>query len=167
MPTKRLTPIAQPNQDTIDALRCVCANLRESDRREINALHWDEDPDRLVRSVLYCPDAAWLAWIDSRPVAAVGATPMWPGVWSVWAFGTDEFRQVGLLLTKHVRRFIIPMIQRASGHRAECKTIEGHHEAHRWLESFGLQREGTHPGYGRNGETFHTYARTEMGNVRR
>lgn len=140
------------------ALRHITANLRQSDRDEILATMWTSNPDELVDRVMWCPQAGWIATLDGEPVAAVGVNPIWPGVWSGWAFGTDDFRKVGRLLTRHIRRFIIPMLLRDGAHRCEALTIEGHDEAHRWLESFGFTREATHPERGRNRETFHTYA---------
>jgi len=159
MAQTRLVHLSAAGPDEIEAVRVVARNLRASDREEIFACFWQDDPEELVRRVFYCPHAAWVAMLDDRPVAAVGVTPLIPGVWSAWAFGTDDFRQVGLLRTRHVKRFIIPMLLNDGAHRCEAQSIDGHHEAHRWLEGFGLVREATHPGRGRNGETFHTYAR--------
>jgi hypothetical protein len=120
-------------------------------------VNWTDDPEETVLAALQFPKLTWIAWLDDTPVAAVGTIPTCPGVWSPWAFGTDDFRQVGLLLTRHVRRCMLPMMF-GTGHRAETRSMEGHVDAHRWLESFGARREGVHPGAGKNGETFVTYA---------
>lgn len=160
----RITSLAGVQHLDIEALRHICANLREWDERECMATQFGDDRENLVRSALYTPDTAWLAWDGLIPVATIGATPLWPGVWGMWCFGTDRFRRVGGLLTKHVKRFMIPMLLGAA-HRAEAKVLDGHEESQRWLTSFGLTREATHPGYGRNGETFHTYVRLEPRNV--
>lgn len=156
MPTK-ITSLEDATQADAEALLHIAANMREWDRREIFATRWDDDPRGLVAACLSCPATGWLAWHDGAPVAAIGAVPICPGVWSMWCFGTDDFPQVGLGLTKHAKRFIIPMVAH-SGHRAEALSMDGHYDAHRWMESFGLHREATHPGRGRGGETFHTYA---------
>jgi hypothetical protein len=159
MARTELLALADIGAAGVDAVRHIANNLRASDREEIFATFWQDDPEELVRRVFYLPECGWVATADGEPVAAVGVTPSHPGVWVAWAFGTDRFREAGLLLTRHVKRFIIPMLLRAGAHRCEASSIDGHTEAHRWLEGFGLVREATHPGRGRNGETFHTYAR--------
>lgn len=153
----RLTALSDDMDVAKGALTHIATNMREWDRREIFATRWDDDPAGLVGACLLCPRTGWVAWRGEAPVAAIGAVPICPGVWSMWCFGTDDFPQIGLGLTKHATRFIIPMIAR-SGHRAEALSMDGHDEAHRWLEGFGMFREATHHGRGRSGETFHTYA---------
>jgi hypothetical protein len=137
----------------------ITERLREWDRREIFATLGSEQPIDLVRVTLMGEGMTWIAYKDSEPVAAFGASAMWPRVWSVWAFGTDRFREVALTLTRFIRRSMIPMLESSGAIRAECRSMDGHTEAHRWLESLGLRREATHPLYGKGGETFHTYVR--------
>lgn len=133
----------------------VVENMRDWDRREVFAGRWTDDPYPVAAELAAC-DFAWLAGTD-RPIAAVGAFPKWPGVWSVLMIATDEFRSIHLSLTKFVKRVIIPTLVESGAHRAECHSLEGHEEAHRWLELLGARREGTCYGYGRNGENFHCY----------
>jgi len=149
--------LAGKTPEDMEAVRHIANNLREWDRKEIFACFWEDDPEELVRRTFFCPEAAWVAYHDGVPAAVIGTLPILPSVWSSFAFGTDDFRNVGLLLTRHTHKFIIPMLKRVAV-RVECLSIEGHHEAHRWLESFGMVREATHPAKGRSGETFHTYA---------
>lgn len=133
-------------------------NMREWDRREVFATRWDDDPNILAMDVMRWGSFAHVAWSGNRPVAAIGAIEAWPTVWSVWMFGTDEFPKVGLGLTRFVRNTMIPAIISKGARRGECKSIEGHDEAHRWLESLGAVREGAPlQNYGKQGETFHTY----------
>jgi len=137
----------------------ILANLREWDNKEIFATLDRRDPFDLAEKILYCPNLQGAIFsVDGDPVAAVGARPLWPGVAAVWAFGTDRFSEVGLSATKYVVRCLRPRLLLQGFHRAECKSMEGHAEAHRWLEAVGMHREATHPKYGRDGETFHTYA---------
>lgn len=142
-----------------DAMCRITHHLREWDRREIFATRWADDPDDLAMAALQMPEISWIAWRDGEPVAAIGTIPMHPTLWSPWCFGTDRFGQVGLLLTRLARRAIIPVMAAAGPRvRAEVKSLDGHEDAQRWLErSFGAHREATHPGYGKGGETFHTY----------
>ena len=49
------------------------------------------------------------------------------------------------------------MLWEGGAHRLECRSMEGHVEAQRWLETIGATREATLHGYGREGEDFHVY----------
>src|SRR5690242_9422527 len=112
------------------ALLYIASNMREWDRREIYATRWDDNPEKLADDCLKY-GFGWV-FVDDHPIAAVGAAPMHPGVWSVWCFGTDEFKKAGLGLTKHIKRVIIPTLAEKMGaHRAQCFSIEGHVDAQR------------------------------------
>jgi hypothetical protein len=144
---------------TDSGARFICANLREWDRREIFACRWDDCTDGLAQQVLATPGPKWMATRDGRPAAFIGCVILWPGVYSPWCFGTDDFSGVSLLLTRLGKRGIIPSVLASGGHRMEAKSLDGHENSQAWLERcFGFRREATHPGFGRNGETFHTYA---------
>lgn len=147
-------------------MREICHNLREWDRREIFAVRWSDDPDDLALAALQLLETTWIAFIGDDPVAAIGTIPLHPTLWSPWCFGTDRFGQVGLPLTRLAKRVIIPVMAAAAPRvRVEVKSLDGHLDAQRWLErSFGARREATHPGYGKGGETFHTYV-LEVGHV--
>jgi hypothetical protein len=141
-----------------DALIHICANMREWDRREIYATRWNDDPAALADECLSAGDFAYIFGTD-EPIGIIGAVPLWPGVWSVFLFGTDNVKHVGLPLTKWVKRVMMPtLIEDMGCHRAECRSIEGHTDAQSWLEHLGVRRESSLPGYGRNGEDFWVYA---------
>lgn len=148
-------------QPTLTDLTYVAMHMREWDRREIFATAITDDPRVLARIIHEMNGISWIAYKDGTPVATFGAEPLWQGVCSVWAFGTDRFPEVGLSVTKFLKREMAPMLIRLGVRRAECKSMEGHTEAHAWLEALGMKREAEHPCYGRNGETFYTYARIE------
>lgn len=139
------------------ALQHVIAHMRPWDRKEIFATRAGGD-DALASDIMRVGGDGRIAWVDSEPVAAIGASLMWPGVWSPWCFGTDKFHEASLLLTRHAKRSIIPGLRAAGAHRLQVKSIEGHHDAQDWLmRCFGCHLEATHPKLGRNGETFHTF----------
>ena len=142
---------------TLSGARHVATNMREWDRREIYAGRWADDPERLAVDCTLYGAFGWLALASSTPIAVVGATPVHPGVWNVFMFATDDFRLISISLTKFVARVMIPALVQTGAHRAECKSMEGHVDAHRWLEFLGAEREATHHEYGRGKETFHTY----------
>lgn len=136
----------------------ITHHLRDWDRKELFATRFDDDPDRLAMDVMGWGPFWWVAGQD-RAIAVVGATQLWPGVWSAGMFATDEFPKIGLSLTKFVRQRMIPALVQEGIKRAECRSIEGHSMAHRWLEVLGARREGDgHRSFGKGGETFFTYA---------
>ena len=138
-------------------VRHVARNLREWDRFEIFATRSDDDPDALAAAACATGPIAWVAGLDTTPIAAFGCAPMWSGVWSMWLFATDEFGRIGISVTRLVVRSIIPMMVQAGAHRLEARSMEGHTNAQAWLEVIGASREGTLRGYGRDGQDFHVY----------
>lgn len=142
-----------------EAVRCVADRMRPADRREIYATRWTDEPTDLVDSCMFSGQYGWVAGLE-RPIAALGAIPMWPGAWSVWMFATDEFRQIRIGLTKFVARTMIPGLRASGAIRAECRSIADHEEAHRWLEVLGAHREAVLEHYGKRGESFFLYVWT-------
>lgn len=144
-------------QSDLCDLLYVAANMRQSDRKEIYATRWREEPADVAICALQSAPFCYTAFHNGEPVAAVGAFPKHPGVWSVWFFATDKWDTVSISVTKFIKRVIIPSLVQIGAHRAECDSIEGHDDAHLWLEFLGAKREHSKPLYGKNRETFHCY----------
>jgi hypothetical protein len=141
-----------------DLVLPVAEQMRESDRREIFATRWDDDTAALAGEAVELGRlVGWVSGLE-RPIAAFGCYEMWPNVYSMWLFATDDFRRIGISMTKLITRSIVPMLFKAGAHRLEARSMEGHHEAQRWLEMIGAKREATLRGYGREGQDFHVYA---------
>jgi len=141
-----------------DDLIYIASNMREADKKEIFATRWDDNPFELARqgmSPLISP-FAWIAKLD-RPIAAIGAFPVHPGMWNVWMFATDEFSKIGLPFTRWVKREFVPELQRHA-RRAECRSDASHHFAHRWMEAVGGKKEATLSRYGKEGQDFYLYS---------
>ena len=166
-PSEVDTPVFPTSRSTTTALRLaepnlldvayVCRNMRPDDAREIYATRFDNEPDRLAIDILRGWTMAWVAGLE-RPIAVIGAVELWPGVWSAGMFATDEFHRIGPQLTRWVQRRMIPTLRELGMHRAEAKSIEGHDVAHRWLEWLGAMKGEPMRKYGKNGETFYTFA---------
>lgn len=135
----------------------VAANMRAKDAEEIFATWPDEDREGLAAEAARRGPFAWVAG-DYEPVVCIGAIFLWPGVCQAWMFATDRFPAVGFALTRWARRCMIPALKDAGAHRCQAYSIEGHADAHLWMERLGAVHEATHPGYGKRGETFHVYA---------
>lgn len=139
------------------ALPHIVENMREWDRREISAMRIGGSLLAVPTECIRLGEIAWVAG-DERPIAAFGCAPLWEGVWSMWLFATDEFNKIGIFVTRFVLRAIIPQLWASGAHRLECRSMEGHEDAQRWLELIGAKREGTLFEYGRGREDFHVYA---------
>lgn len=142
--------------DDPQAVLYVARNMREWDKREIFATQLDDDPVNLAELSLAGGPVCWVVGLD-QPIAAFGASLMWPGVWTLWLYATDDFGQIGLSVTKFIVRYMLPMLRDAGAHRLEARSMEGHMDAQMWLEVIGATREATLRGYGREGQDFHTY----------
>lgn len=141
----------------LGALLYICRNLRADDAEEIFATRFgDDDPDELATEVFTrWGKLAYIAYADDgTPVAAVGATPLWDGVWQAWMFGTDRFGESGKQLTRWCRKVMIPSVVQAGCHRAEARSIASHGTAHKWMEMLGAKRESVLRRYGRDKQDF-------------
>ena len=146
-------------KDYPELLAPVIANMREWDRREIFATLDGDDAD-LAEAVGGAGPVTWVAGKGDQPIAVFGCRPMWPGVWSMWFFATDEIDNIGLAVTKVIKNGIVPMLFAEGAHRLECRSMKGHTEAQRWLTVLGAKREGRLKAFGRGREDFYTYVWT-------
>lgn len=149
-----ITPLAESGE----ALLHVARNMREWDRREIFATRWLATPEALAHDIFLFKDFGWILGLNGEPIVAIGAVPGWPGIWSVWMFATDRITLIGKKMTTFVRRGMIPALLGNGCHRAECHSMEGHTEAHRWLELLGARREAKVPRFGKDRENFYLYS---------
>ncbi|WP_374382950.1 hypothetical protein [Dongia sp.] len=139
-------------------LLSVAERMRMADHDEIFATRFDDDPDALVDDLL-AGDPLGVVFADSsgRPVAVLGATEMWPGLWSLWMFATDAWPRVAMPATRFARRRFWPLLKRCGLRRGECKSAAAHHAAHRWITHLGGRAEAVHPAFGRDGQDFITF----------
>lgn len=138
----------------------VARRMRDRDFTEFSAVSEAENREQLAEQLLarygHRGDAI-CASLD-RPVAIGAMVLARPGVATLMFFATDEFRRIALPLTRWIKWELFPRYREADVHRIECASIEGHDEAHRWIELLGLRREAVMPGYGKGQETFHQFA---------
>lgn len=140
-----------------EAVLSVAQRMREWDKREIYGALWDETPDALAQMVMVSARAGpcmQVALIGADPVCVFGAGWMSPAAVQVFAFGTDRFNEIALPLTRYLKRRLFPAMAEAGVTRAECRTLEGHTEAYRWLTLLGAKEECRCPKLGKNGETY-------------
>lgn len=138
-----------------DGVLHVARNLREWDRKEIFACSWHDKPDELAKRCMQLHTFSWLVR-DELPTCVIGGVPMWPNVWSMWMYATDDFPRVATSVSKFAKRVIIPKLWASKAHRLECYSLEGN-PSQTWLEWLGFQRAGVMRNYGKNRETFLHY----------
>ena len=135
----------------------VAHHMRDWDRREVFAGRFSDDPDTLAMDIMR-HGHSWVVG-DERAIAVVGAVEILPGGWSVLMFSTDEFPKIALSLTRFIKKRMIPLMIGWGARWAECRSVEGHDQAHGWLEVLGAKRDRDPLlNYGKNGETFFRFA---------
>ena len=147
---------------TAEDIKRVVAHWRDCDRGEIMAGWFSDDAatyglaastvpddDRIV-SVIRC------ATYNDTPTAIWGAIEIQPTIWTVFAFGTNNWPRVVLSVTRHIRKILIPVIKGRGANAAECWAHVDHEQACRWLERLGARPLGEMP-RGKNGEIFRHY----------
>jgi len=145
-----------------EPLHYVLTNLRDIDRKELFATRPHDNPLRATDEIMHaCAAFGTLFWYSQEPVAAVGFFPMWPGVVSVWAFGSPRWNHVFLAVTRYIIDEMGPELLRMGTHRAECRTLSERQDSERWLRALGGRAEGTLREFGRNREDFTLYAWTD------
>lgn len=143
-------------QISLSAVEYVCLNMRESDRAEVFGMRAHDNPMILAKEIVAVAPYGKVGIADhqGRPAAIIGVTPMWPGVWSAWAFGTDDWPKVAIELTRYALRVLRPFILERGAHRMQCESRIDHVEAHRWLQTLGAEPEAILSRFGRDGTDY-------------
>lgn len=92
---------------------------------------------------------------DGTPICVGGTVQSRPNVITLLFFATDRFSEIGLPITRYIRKQLFPRLQAAGVHRIEAVSSQGHTDAHAWLKTIGLKPETTPMlNYGKGGEAF-------------
>lgn len=137
----------------------VAANMREADRREIGAVVSMDQPALVALALLDASgDMAFVARRRGQPIAAFGVSPVFPHIWTGWAYGTEWMPRAVPAMTDHIMGVITPAMVDRDVRRVEVRTMADHDISHRWLASMGARLETPEPYvFGRHGERFVTY----------
>ena len=138
----------------------VARNMRACDAEEIWPITIVKTPETLAFGTVSGVGYKFVVGSGGVPVATWGASPIRPGVVTVWMFATDRWPQVALTVTRHIRKELMPALIDAGYVRAECWSHANHHVAHKWLEILGAIREATVEDYGPNRVPYHCYSWT-------
>lgn len=140
----------------------IVANMRDTDRHEVYCQLPDGMDDWRVAYFLLMNGEAYAArWTrqDGRefPVMFFGVQPMNAVALAIWALGTKHAWRAVPAVTRFVIDDLVPRKLEQGYRIMEARSIEGHTQAHRWMESTGAHRIGKPFEYGRNGELFHLF----------
>lgn len=142
----------------------VVMHMREADRREVLALRQPYDFPQNIALEMSAPapegqsHLSYCAKSNGMPVAVGGGYEYRPTMWLVYMMATDAWPEVALSVHRFVRTALFPAMWREGANRIECRSIEGHTVAHRWLERLGAVHETDLIDCGPNRETFRLYA---------
>lgn len=141
---------------SLSAVEYLCINLREIDAAEIYNMRGHDNPLLLAREVVNaaCYGKAGIALHNNKPAAIIGVSPLWPGVWTAWCFGTDDWPKCAMALTRYGKRVLRPFLMARGAHRLQCESRIDHVEAHKWLSVMGAKPDGLLGGYGRDGSDY-------------
>jgi hypothetical protein len=144
---------------TFDTVNHIAKHLRENDRVELEAMAPAPElatvllPSRVMSNA----SMAFVARHNDTPVSCWGLVPLWQTVGMAFAFGTDDWGLALLAMTKHVRRFMLPLLLDNGYHRIECRSLATRQDVGRWLEIFDAEAEAVLRGSGARGEDFILY----------
>jgi len=123
----------------------ICANMRDRDAQEIYGLRDYDNADMLameVFSVITNRGRGKISWHKGRPAAIAAFVEEYPGVWSVFMFGTADFKAGAMPLLRWFRKEANIILSDVNGHRLHCDSRADYAEAHKMIEAMGGVREG-------------------------
>lgn len=144
---------------TLDACLYVCRRMRESDRRAIFCLRFEEDVDGFALSRWQSSGPKWAVWDEGGPLIIGGINIETPTAGTIWLVATEEYRRGMLTAIKHITRFVLPTAEKAGLHRIQALVDAQDVTARRFVEYLGLACEGERRALGKGGESFYEYAR--------
>lgn len=100
------------------------------------------------------------AYVDSGDIYAVaGIVPLWDGCGEIWAIPTKRAKQKSVTLGRHLLRTIDNLSKDLKMRRVQAAVRVGHHDAHRLVQSFKMEKEGLMKMYGPDGKDYVRYAK--------
>lgn len=143
------------------SLEFICLNMREIDRVEAFAVVSHDNPCRLAWETYHYVlnnGRGQIAWHNGKPAAFAALVEMWPSVWQIYMFGTDDFKNAAIPLLRWFRKESNDILTVCNGHRLQCDCRIGHPEAHKMILAMGGLPEGPpRQKFGKDGSDFQTY----------
>lgn len=148
-------------EPTLHDLEYVCLHMRARDQEEIYGMLPHDNPCRLAWESYHHIlnfGRGRIAWHNGKPAAIAAFTESWPGCWSVWMFGTDDFKLCAIPLLRWFRNEAREILTVCQGRRLQCDSIVGYDEAHKMIQAFGGVPEGPPmEDYGKGGQAYQRF----------
>lgn len=139
----------------------IARNMREMDAREILDMRDSRDPDLFAATVCTALPRATIAAVagldtGGPPAAFLG---IWPGESYPWQaeaalFATDDFPRIANCMIRFIRKTAIPALLASGVHRVECRALQSHRQARRFLRACRAVEEVVLPDFGRRREAY-------------
>jgi hypothetical protein len=140
-----------------EPFRYVLDHLKPDDVRDIEALH-PFDAEQVISFLKLLNRVGWCFYLDTgEPVAVVGGYVIHPGVGHAFLLSTSKLPEITTSFARTQRRLWPAIMENMNLHRLETTVLADRHDAHRWLEFLGAERESVRAAYGINGEDFLVY----------
>lgn len=137
-------------------IEAVCDRLRARDREELACYGWTPAD---ATSAFLQPAVLARAFHDAHgPQALIAFHALTPATLAVSLMATDRWPAVARRVFRWGHASAKPLLLARGFLRAECRTLEGHADAIRFLERLGFVRECHVPLFGANGAPFIQYA---------
>ena len=142
---------------TIEEVIYVSRNMRGQSVEDIFNVS-ELSRDDFAKSIFWAEGFKWVGYANNMPAAIIGASPGHKGVWSLFGFGTDDWKVIWRDVTRVARRDMMRLVKEAGAHRAHCISPSSHTETHAWLRMLGATLETPMPKYGKDGQDYTMFA---------
>lgn len=136
---------------SFDELLHVAKNLRADDVRELSATRDLKVPTWLATSA-YAAKYKRIAYLDDEPVFAFGMSMIKPNHGQAWGFGTEKSHLVTRVVTKFIRRTMIPEMLSLGLTTVQALGHPENEVSWRWLEHLGFSPKANLAGIGSGGQ---------------
>jgi hypothetical protein len=143
------------------AIEYIVMHMRPRDHDEVFGIINHDDPLQFAMDATgYIRNAGRgrVAWHNGRPAGLMAFVELRPGVWEVWAFGTEDFQPVVFELMRWCRKEARDILRHCKGHRLQCYSRADYGEAHKLIAAMGGKREGSVlRRFGKDGADYQTF----------
>lgn len=129
--------------------------IKRSEREDLNLFvpkeiyllepSWDE----MLRAAID-KGAAFTLWWEGKPVAFVGGTRLWKGVYEVWAVTSDELSKCGVAATLALSKLLRRGMVITETHRVQMTVRSKYREGIKWACALGFKPECQLDKYGQD-----------------
>lgn len=151
----------QSRPATLDDVRAVCAVMRESDRRDVFPLRWDDDPERFADDLWRAAEDARVFLWRGEPAAICAWRRVTPAAAQLALIATDAWPRVARAVARATLRFMRRDSRRLGVRRLEAMGRADAPALRRWLDELGFHESALLRAYGRDGEDFVVFAYLE------